>query len=596
MRKNFGLVAFLSFSFLLMLSNFSFGSNSLDNISFSSGNSAQKIMSPDEAFKVQAHRKGSRVSVHIEPATGVYVYKKSISITTINPKNGTKVGQIHFPSAKIKADDQDGSVEVYDSPVDISFNFLKPSHNPITISVALRGCSSAGVCYPPQKYTITLPSPNKVNKTKAQQTDGSDNSDPFFEKLNIRNKLSTLLLFLGLGIMLTFTPCVFPMIPIISSILIGQKKLSKFHSFFLSLAYTMGMCLTYTIVGIVSALSGTLLSAWLQNPFVLFTFATIISALALSLFGAFEIGLPSSLSTKISTLSGRFEDNASMGGTFVMGVLSALIIGPCVAPPLAGTLLYIAKTGNVVLGGTALFMLALGMGIPIVIVGLSADKILPKAGAWMEKIKQICGFSLLGLAVHIVSPVIPQQIASLSYTLLLLACCVWSGFFEVGTTAPIRFIGLICLLLGVHIGSNLSTQCTSNHCEPSLTGGSVTSAERQKLSFNQIESTKQLNRILSHRQLPVLIKITAKWCSSCNKMEKSTFVNPDVVDKLKNFDRFIIDVSENNSSNRKLMKKYEVFGPPAIIIYGNKEESKYKKLIGFQSSDDLLKALKDVKS
>ncbi|WP_092484892.1 protein-disulfide reductase DsbD [Candidatus Ichthyocystis hellenicum] len=590
MKKNFGLlIAFLSF-FLLLVSNCSFGADSLSDLSF--GSDSSQIVAPDQAFKVQAHRKGNRVSVRIEPATGVYVYKKSISVTPVSPKSSTKIiSSLHFPTAKTKADDKGDSVEVYDSPVDITFNVLKSSHNPLTILVTLRGCSSSGICYPPQKYTIALPPSNKINKAKAQQNidSNSDDSDPFFEKLNIRNKLSTLLLFLGLGVMLTFTPCVFPMIPIISSILLGQKKLSKFHSFFLSVAYTMGMCLTYTIVGIISALSGTLLAAWLQNPFVLFTFATIIAALALSLFGAFEIKVPSCISTKISTLSGRFEENASMSGTFIMGALSALIIGPCVAPPLAGTLLYIAKTGNVFLGGAALFMLALGMGVPIVIVGLSADRILPKAGAWMEKIKQICGFSLLGLAVHIVSPVIPYQIATLCYALVLLACCVWTGFFEAGTSAPIRFIGLLCLLSGIHIGANLTAQNTSNHCETSTTAESP----KQKLSFDQIESTKQLQRILSRRQSPVFIKITAKWCSLCSKMEKTTLVNQEVMDKLKNFDRFVIDVSDNSSSSRKLMKKYEVFGPPAMIIYGSKEGSQYKKLIGFQSSAALLKALKD---
>ncbi|WP_092401808.1 protein-disulfide reductase DsbD [Candidatus Ichthyocystis sparus] len=595
MRKIW-LILLISFAFLTLECS-TVSAEGLENLTF--GDNSSKILSPGKAFKVQIYKSGDTIRVHIEPGSGVYVYKNSISIS-VRPSRAATIGSLYLPAtySHIKTS-SNGSEEVYEEPVVITAKLLKSSKQAFTIFVNLKGCSSAGICYPPQTYTMHVNSKTDMhvnnksllanNATKFCESDSPSDKDgdsgKFFHGLEANNWLYTLLLMFGLGIMLTFTPCVFPMLPIISSILVGQTKLSRSRSFFLSLAYTLGMCTTYTVAGIVSALSGTLLAAWLQSPVVLSIFALIMVALSLSLFGVFEIGIHSKLSTKISSISNRLE-GSTYSGAFGIGALSGLVIGPCIAPPLAGTLLYIAKTGNMWIGGTALFMLALGMGVPLIIIGISADKILPKAGVWMDKIKQICGFSLLGLAVYIVSPVIPPVWATIGYTLVVLACSVWIGFFDAGTPAPLRFVGLLCLLFGIGTGSQLLTSdFAATKSETSIAP-----------YFTPIKSVEQLHQVIKHhRKSPTFIKITAKWCSLCREMERTTFRNPEVIKKLDKFDKFIIDVSDNNAEDRAMMKEYGVFGPPAMIIYNKKYGDSYEKLIGLHNSSSLLKSLSSSK-
>ncbi len=410
--------------------------------------------------------------------------------------------------------------------------------------------------------------------------------------------------FFGFGLLLALTPCVFPMIPILSGIIAGQnRQLTKTSGFLLSLAYVLGMAITYALAGVAAALSGTLLSNALQNPWALGVGAGIFVLLALSMFGFFELQLPSALQSKFSERANKMK-GGHFAGVFVMGVFSAVIVGPCVAPPLAAALAFIAQTGNTVLGGVALFVLALGMGVPLLLVGLSAGALLPRAGGWMNAVKYFFGVMMLAIAIYLISPVVPGWVGMLLWALLLIASAIylhaldplpahatgWSRLWK--GLGVVLLIGGLAILLGMLAGSR-------NLLQPldvfkSGAGGVAMAAEQKGLAFEKVKDVAELDARLVAAKADgraVMLDFYADWCVSCKEMETFTFSDARVRARLRNVVLLKADVTANSEADKALLKRFNLFGPPGLVFWNSAGVQSDYKVIGFEKPDKFLASL-----
>jgi thiol:disulfide interchange protein DsbD len=416
--------------------------------------------------------------------------------------------------------------------------------------------------------------------------------------------------FFGIGLLLSFTPCVFPMFPILSGIIArGGTNITKTRGFFLSLAYVMGMAITYAIAGVAAGLSGAMLSAALQNAWVLGTFALVFITLALSMFGFYELQLPSFLQSKLSEEAGHLK-GGHLTSVFGMGALSALIVGPCVAAPLAGALLYISQTRDIVLGGSALFVMALGMGVPLLILGASAGAILPKAGPWMESIKQFFGVLLLGVAIWLISPVISAVVHMLLWAALLIISAIYlhavdplrpgaSGFQKL-----LKGIGMIALLTGIALlvgvlsGSRDILQPLSKLgiAAVDASGKKQDIAQTDHLPFQRVKSVAEFEQhVFRSRNQYVMVDFSADWCISCKEMERFTFSDSQVQSRLKDVVLLQVDVTEGTPDDMALLKRFKLFGPPGILFLDREgREIPGIRLIGYQDKESFLKILNAV--
>ena len=402
--------------------------------------------------------------------------------------------------------------------------------------------------------------------------------------------------FFGAGILLSLTPCVFPMFPILSGIIVGHgHHITKRRAFVLSMAYVLGMAATYAAAGVAAGLSGTLLSAALQNVWVLGGFALVFVVLSLSMFGFYELQLPTFLQSKLSEESGRVK-GGSLHGVAAMGALSALIVGPCVAAPLAGALLYIAQTRDAVLGGAALFAMALGMGVPLVIVGVSARSLLPQTGPWMEAVKKFFGVMLLGLAIWLVSPVIPDWAHLLAWGALAIGTAMFLRAIDPlpphahGWARFWKGIGMVLLLAG----ASLLVGALGGSRDPLrpfdfLRG---TSAQREHVAFERVKTSVELDARLKAANRPVMLDFYADWCVSCKEMEKYTFSDARVAAKMRQMILLQVDVTANTDDDKALLKRFSLFGPPGIIFFDRQgQERQGLRVVGYQPADDFLRVL-----
>ncbi|NOS97254.1 MAG: protein-disulfide reductase DsbD, partial [Methylotenera sp.] len=404
--------------------------------------------------------------------------------------------------------------------------------------------------------------------------------------------------FFAAGLLLSLTPCVLPMIPILSSIIVGSQsqavKPSKLHAFGLSVAYVLGMALSYTLAGIAAGLSGDLLSQSLQNAWVLGATALIFIALAFSMFGFYELKLPQSFEDKMLNTSNKLKGGHFLG-VFVMGALSALIVSPCVAAPLAGALIYIGQTHNVLLGGVGLFALAIGMGMPLLLIGASAGSLLPKTGNWMNAVRNFFGVLMLGMAIWLISPVIPASIQLALWSALLIVTAVYHNALDnlpahassaaklgKGTAVILLMVG-VALLIGALSGAKSAFQPLSNF--------SVGTASQQKsmpaLNFTRVASIAELEQKLAQTKgQPVMLDFYADWCVACKELEELTFSDPKVQQQLKNTTLLQVDVTANSEEDKALLKRFGLFGPPGIAFFnGHGKEMASLKTVGFQNAD-----------
>jgi thioredoxin:protein disulfide reductase len=574
---------------------------------------AQEFLDPAVAFKPSARAlDGQTIEIRYEIAKGYYLYGDKFRFHPVD--ESIQFGPPQIPKGKEKDDENFGRVEVFYKEVKIRVPVTRSSSGPLLLQLDAisQGCADAGVCYPPQTQTLTvnLPDPAStpnaapISANPASQGDflpgavDGDESGIIAETLKNAGFWAILAFFFVAGLGLSLTPCVFPMIPILSGIIAGQgHKATKGRALALSLAYVLGMAITYAAAGVAAGLSGTLLASALQNAWVLGSFAAVFVILSFSMFGFYELQLPTALQSKLSEESGHLQGGRGIG-VFLMGALSALIVGPCVAAPLAGALLYIGQTGDAVLGGTALFVMALGMGAPLIAVGVAGGSLLPRTGPWMEGVKKTFGVLLLATALWLVSPVIPGVVEMLGWAALLIIPAIYLHALDplpVHAKGWPRFwkgIGIVMLLTG----AALLIGALAGNRDPlqplaGLRGGAIAS-ETSKLAFEPVRSVAELDARIAAVDRPVMLDFYADWCVSCKEMERFTFSDPGVQAKLAGFTLLKADVTANSADDKALLARFGLFGPPGIIFFDAKgQEIKKVKVVGFQDAGKFMASL-----
>ncbi|MCB5189077.1 protein-disulfide reductase DsbD [Methylobacillus caricis] len=555
------------------------------------GNNEDNILPPEQAFKLSVEFiNADTLQADFQVAPGHYLYKDKIKFK-IEPDNH-KIGPPTLPSGDWKQDPTFGKSEVFHQDFAASVKLAlakqaddKPNHG-IKITATYQGCSEKGLCYPPINKTFEL---DAAHPTAGIPIGSPTEQDGSAQLLASGNTWLIILGFFGFGLLLSLTPCVLPMIPILSAIIVGSKKTGRLHSFNLSLAYTLGMAASYTVAGVAAGLSGQLLSATLQNAWVLGTSALIFILLALSMFGFYEIKLPAGFETRMLNTSQRFKAGHFLG-VFAMGVLGALVMSPCVAAPLAGALVYIGQTQDIVLGGTALFALSIGMGVPLLLIGASAGAILPKAGPWMNAVRQFFGVVMLAVAVWIISPLIPTSLQLLLWAALLIVPAIFMRALdrlpETASRWP-RFwkgIGIIMLLLGATLVVGAASGAKSP-LRP-LEGLGGFNHWTTSLPFQRIKDIAELDHQLQQNQDKlVMLDFYADWCVACKEMEQFTFSDPKIRTRMENIVLLQADVTKNDASDLALLKRFGLYGPPGIIFFNGKgQEIPNSRVIGYQDA------------
>ncbi|GGY09675.1 protein-disulfide reductase DsbD [Massilia dura] len=580
------------------------------------------FLPPDVAFQFYARMADAgTVEATWQIAEGYYMYREQFRFKAA----GARLGAPDIPPGKVKFDETfNKNVETYRHRV--TMRIPVEAAGAFTLTATGQGCSDKGLCYSPQDATAQLSPTGEV--TAARRPAGafglpamSRPGDPVMEvpaaapaipatapalpvqaarPVPAQSELSRiegalqggrlaviLPLFLLLGLGLAFTPCVLPMVPILSSIIVGEgEKTGRGRGLVLSLCYALGMAIVYTALGVAAGLAGEGLAAALQNPWVLGAFGVLMALLALSMFGVYELQVPAALQTRLAAASGR-RAAGKLAGVFAMGAISALIVGPCVAAPLAGALVYISQTRDVVVGGAALFALAAGMSVPLILVGVSAGALLPRAGAWMEAVKRFFGVLLLAMAWWLVSPVLPGIVQMAGWTLLGIAYGIYLLRHHKGWPAQalaVAFIGLgIVQIIGVATGAR----------DPLAPLAHVTGNGEQALHFTRIKSMADLDRVLADTGgKNVMLDFYADWCVACKEMEKLTFIDPAVQQRLGNTILIQADVTANSDDDKALLKRFNLFGPPGIIFFDRQgREITDSRVIGFQNSEKFLGSL-----
>ncbi|MFZ5483327.1 MAG: protein-disulfide reductase DsbD [Pseudomonadota bacterium] len=569
------------------------------------------ILPPEEAFKLKLGVTADHtLQAAFAVVPGHYLYRDKVKLTVSAP-NGVAVEPIVFPPAEEKDDPNFGRMYVYhhDFVATAKLLGLAESATEITVEASYQGCNEAqGICYPPIDVSQTLKiggaTPAAAPSPAPDSTDGAaDTSETgkIAALLKGGNFWWVVVSFFGFGLLLALTPCVFPMIPILSGIIVGQGHgVTKRKGFMLSFAYVQGMAITYALAGIAAALSGTLISNALQNPWALGAGAAIFVALALSMFGFYELQLPSFLQSRFTEASNRVK-GGNLVGVFVMGALSALIVGPCVAAPLAGALLYIGQTGDLLLGGASLYSLALGMGVPLLLIGLSAGALLPRAGGWMEAVKKFFGVLLLAVAIWLISPMISELAQMLTWATLLIVSGIfmraidplaanaggWQRFWK-GIGLIILIAGL-ALLVGALGGGRDPLQPLAIYKGGS---GGAAAQETPHLTFQRVKSVAELEQALAAAAgKPVMLDFYADWCVSCKEMERFTFSDPQVQAKLKDVVLLQADVTANSADDKALLKRFGLFGPPGLIFFDAHGEEQAYRVVGYEPPEKFLQSL-----
>ena len=568
---------------------------------------ADDLLEPDKAFRFSALAIDARtVEVRYAIAEGYYLYRERFRFAA-EPAS-VALGQPQFPKGEIHEDKFFGKQETYRKEVRIRLPVEAAGAERMKLQVTSQGCADLGVCYVPQVQSADLrlvslgASRSSIFKENEPFTSSPERVTAASEDVRFAGVLDSgrlwlvMAVFFGAGLLLTFTPCVLPMIPILSGIIVGEgRNLTRRRALLVSLAYVFGMAVTYTAIGIAAALSGSLLSAALQNAWVLGGFAAIFVVLALSMFGFYELQLPSQWQMRILQVSNRLG-GGHWGAVMLMGMLSAAIVSPCVTAPLAGALLFMSQTRDAILGGTALFSMAIGMGVPLVLVGVSGGLVLPKSGHWMSAVKQFFGVLLLAVAVWIVAPVIPVAVQMVLWAILLIGSGVFLRALEpLGRDASgwdrlWKAVGILALLAGVAqaIGAFSGAR---DPLRP-LSGLMGEPSDARLSRFEPVKTLAELDARLKTAGKPVLLDFYADWCVSCKEMESFTFSDPRVQARLAGMTLLRADVTANNAEDKVLLKRYRLFGPPGIVFFdAGGREIEGLRVIGYQSPEKFIQSL-----
>ncbi len=567
---------------------------------------SNSILTPNEAFKPSAKIENDKIITNIELGKDIYLYADKLKFFITKPKEMEITQFLQLP----KSEPYDDYFVYKTNPkVDIPLSLIKQkieNAKEFTLKIKYQGCSSKGLCYQPLQVSYDFKMPNNISLDKTQNTNNSlSQEQEIVNMFKDRSFLAVLGIFFLFGLFLSFTPCVFPMIPILSSIIVAKsdENMSAKKGFLLSLVYVLSMALAYAIAGVIAGLFGANLQTALQNPWAIGAFSAIFVALALSMFGYFEIKIPSFIQTKIDKKIQNVK-GGGYAGVAIMGFLSALIVGPCIAPPLAGALIYISQSGDALLGGLALFVMSLGMGALLLIVGAGAGKFVPKPGNWMSRVSQVFGVIMLAIAIWMLSRVIPAEITMFLWALLFIGSAVYMGAFEPfdknmkGALKLIKVFAIILFLYGalLFIGAFLGGQNPLDPLEKFKSNTATLKIKSDKLNFKIVPTLEQLKQEIKDSDKFVMVDFYADWCISCKELELYTFSDPRVKEILKDFKLLKIDVTKNTKEDKKILKEYNLFGPPAIIFYDKEaNEIKSARVIGFKSADEFIEILKTIK-
>ena len=561
-----------------------------------------KYLKPEEAFKVYAVDKGESIetkiilgeNIHVTYNTLVYkiIKPSEFELDVLKPTAHKVQGELHL--------DKDVIVNI---PISAISSKVLGEETPYTLMIEFQGCSAKGICYSTIQKEYSFITPKLGLWDKIMSLTDTKNSASIIDVLKSESSFFVVLLFLIFGLLLALTPCIFPMIPILSSIIVSQSgdgKPSAMKGFITSLIYVLSMAVTYTTVGVLAGLFGADIQSIMESPWVLTTFALMFLALAFSLFGYYEMQLPSKWQTKLNSASDSAQGKGILG-TAIMGFLSAFIIGPCVAPPLAGAVIFISQTGDAFLGGLALFVMSLGMGLPLLLVGIGAGKFMPRPGGWMTRVSEVFGVVMLGLSIFMISKVIPESITMLLWALLFIGTALYMGVFDnssekKGASKLFQLLGFVSLIYGASLFIALLSGSTSmmhpfeKFTTPTvITGGAenattpvhiAPTSEEKKSHFGY--SVARLMKEVEESTIPVVVDFSKKSCPSCRKLEAITFVNPAVLIELKRFKFITVDITDNTDEDKALLKHYGLFGAPNIIFFdANNKFLPQKSLIGF---------------
>ncbi len=571
-----------------------------DGFSSTEGGSSQ-LLAPSNAFRFKAQMAPNNVLIlRWIAAPRYHLYRNRIKIHVA--PTSVRLGHYTLPPGKPMHIPGLGTFAVYEGDtttirVPVLFHGAPPKH--IQVTSSFQGCANAGVCYPMETRTYTLvPTASSTSRTMTATASTTKAQPPISPAEPSKSSLAsgqysqfaagllgthtflTLLLFFVAGLGLAFTPCIFPMIPILSSLVVGHadshmtRRQSRWHAFSISLVYVIGMSLAYAVAGVVAAVTGSYLQAFFQNPWVLGSFSALFVLLALSMFGFYELQMPSAIQSRLS----QYGRGGHFMGVFVMGILSALMVGPCVAAPLAGALLFIAHTGNVSLGGLALFLLAVGMGVPLIVIGTSAGHFLPKAGAWMDGVKAIFGVVLLGVAIWFLTRIVPGPLALALWAVLAIVTSLYLGALTVRPSPSHadwalfrQGLGMVVLIYGVALALGALGGGTQA-LEPlaPYTGRTIGLPAAQRSAtpqFTLVRTLPQLRAALAvDKGHPVLVDFWARWCVECQRMDMETYDNPRVVKALRSLSLIRVDVTANNEASTDLLHQFQLFGPPAVLL------------------------------
>ena len=597
---------------------------SLLTLFMSAARAEEDYLAPEVAFKFSARMADPKTAeVTYAIADGYYMYRERFHFQA----EGATLAEPQIPAGVVKYDKTfQKDVETYHHSITIKIPVEAAAA--FTLIVTGQGCADKGLCYPPMEHRVTLsanggsssgggllgaigvakesgaaidtPQQNATGAANfstanpavlnANSANPADNADIGRIESSLKGgKLLVIMpLFLLLGLGLSFTPCVLPMVPILSSIIVGEgAQVKRRRAFILSVAYAMGMAIVYTALGVAAGLAGEGLSAALQNAWVLSAFALLMVLMSLSMFGLYQLQLPGSMQTKLTEVSDQ-QSAGKLAGVFVMGAISALIVGPCVAAPLAGALVYISQTRNVVIGGSALFAMAVGMSVPLLLVGISAGALLPRAGAWMESVKRFFGVLMLGVALWMVSPVIPATAQIFGWAALGIgygAYLLWdksARWFAKACGLVFIALGLLQLISGATGGRDVLAPL-----------GHLGGQQIAHTAFVRVKSVAELDAALAQTNgKAALLDFYADWCVSCKEMEKFTFTDPRVKARFSELVLLQIDVTANNADDKAMLKRFNLFGPPGIILFNHQgKEFSGGRVIGFQNADTFVKSL-----
>ena len=563
----------------------------------------KKVLTPEEAFNLSVKKSGDVISVSLSLGKDIYVYDEKLKVSMIEPKEVSLDKDIKRPTPTEYED-----YLIHKKPINIliPLSVIKKyvDSGSFKLKIEYQGCASSGICYQPMSSEFSFDLGEVSNSSIKADKQNLSEQDSIANSLKNDSIWLVLISFFGFGLLLSLTPCIFPMIPILSSIIVAQSdKITTKRAFFLSLVYVLAMALAYTIAGVLAGLFGANIQAALQNPWIITVFSLVFVALAFSMFGFYEIQMPRFIQSKLTKKSDEMQGQGVLG-VAVMGFLSALIMGPCVAAPLAGALVYIGQSGDALLGGLALFVMSLGMGMPLLLVGTGAKKYMPRPGRWMDAIKASFGVMMLALAIWTLSRIVDGNLIMFMWMALVIGSAVYMGALESlksearGVDKLIKSVAVILFIYGVILFVGALSGAT-NPLKPfwAFTSKAVVSTQTEitkEKEFEVVSTLSELKKVIQNSKKPVMVDFYADWCVSCVELETYTFSDEKVKNKMQEFKLVKIDVTKNSKEDKELLNAFGIFGPPAILFFKDAKELKSKRIIGFKEAKVFLEHLNGI--